>query len=190
MSMRVSALALVAALSMAAPATAQQGTPLPLGDVARQAEAAKRTVKKAKKSYTNSDLNPDPHRPSPTPPPLGIPSGSTTSAPANPVSSEGATNKTEQNVDDAGPAQQPESYWRARAGALRVQFTRLQATQAQLMKPNDERSNNPQAQASNDAELAKLQQSLDALNKQWARLESAASEAKAPTAWLDPRPQQ
>ena len=190
MIIRTLALGLVLGLSQAASATAQQVTPS-LGEVARMAEAAKATVKKAKKTYTNSDLNPGPNVPLPPPPPASP--GFVSSSPVNDVSAEKAVTKNEPKVEgDDGTARPdlPESYWRARAEALRVQFSRVQSTQAQLMKPNDARSKNPSAQAMNDNELAKLQQALDGLRKQWARLEASAGEVKAPTAWLDPRPQQ
>jgi hypothetical protein len=186
MSFRTSALGLVVVLGVTVSAAAQQGTPLPLGDVARQAEAAKATVKKAKKTYTNADLNPDPNGPPLPPPPRA--SGFMSSSLATPVTSKEMVARSEQTANEQGREQQPESYWRVRADALRAQVSRLQTMQALLQKPDEKRSS--AAQAMNDGELAKVQQGLDGLRKQWARLEAAGSEAKIPNEWLDPRPQQ
>src|SRR4051812_45298173 len=57
MSARLVAAGIVLIGAVAAPAAAQGQAMVSLADVARQAEAAKVTQAKAKKSYTNSDLH-------------------------------------------------------------------------------------------------------------------------------------
>ena len=56
---RILAGTLTVTLAIAVPAIAQQPAQPSLAEVARQAEAAKPTIKKATKSYTNNDLGPD-----------------------------------------------------------------------------------------------------------------------------------
>jgi hypothetical protein len=165
---------------------AQQGSaPVSLGEVARQAEAAKPTVKKARKTYTNADLGADAARESAeAAPATGFMSGSL----GKPVTAEEMVSRSEEKIQEAALAAQPEERWRERAESIRVQTAKLQARLNSLMKPNDARSANPAAQARQDAEIANVRTGLAALDKQWAALEDAAREQRIPGGWLDPRP--
>lgn len=169
----------------------QQAAPPSLGDVARQAEAAKATAKKAKKSYTNADLAPDPKggattaaASAPASPPAGVISATT----GKPVTSEELIARSEEKVEREAIAQQSEADWRARAESIRVQITRLQDQMAAMTQPNAARDANPAARARFDADVARVRTGLDGLQKQWAKLEDAARYAKVKTEWLDPRP--
>lgn len=157
----------------------------PLADVARQAEVAKATTKKATKTYTNADLSPDTKaQPEPAPASAGFMS----SALGKVVSAEEMIKRSEEKVTAALRDEVPEPQWRARAESIRVQIAKLQTLMAALTKPNDARDANAGAKARNDAEVAKIQQGLAAVTKQWATLEESARVAKIPTDWLDPRP--
>ena len=161
--------------------------PLPLAEVARQAEVAKATTKKATKTYTNADLSPDTRaQQEPAPAPAGFMS----SALGKVVSAEEMIERSEEKVTAALRDEIPEPQWRARAESLRVQVAKLQTLMAALTKPNDARDANAGAKARNDAEVVKIQQGLAAVTKQWATLEESARVAKIPTDWLDPRPAQ
>ena len=166
----------------------QQSTPS-LAEVARQAEAAKATVKKAKKSYTNADLSSDP-KSAPAPAPASTPAGGfVSSTTGKPVSAEEIVARSEAKLDEDLKAKQSEEQWRARALSLRIQFDKLQTRLELLTKPNPARDANAAASARNDSELANVRTGLTALRKSWASLEDNARENKVPTAWLDPRPQ-
>jgi hypothetical protein len=172
--------------------SAQQQAAPPLGDVAREAEAAKATAKKAKKSYSNADLTADPHR--------QTPAATAASATASTPASGAETSPAKVAAADAGAAagggtagqdavaEQSEPAWRARAESLRVQITRLQDQMTAMPQPNAARDANPAARARFDADVARVRTGLDGLQKQWAKLEDAARYAKVKTEWLDPRP--
>ena len=161
--------------------------PLPLGDVARLAETAKATTKKAKKTYTNADLSRDPKaEQDPAPASAGFMS----SALGKAVSAEEMIERSEDKVTSELRAEVPEPQWRARAESIRGQIAKLQTRMAALTKPNDARDANAGAKGRNDAEVAKVQQGLAALAKQWATVEESARVAKIPSDWLDPRPDQ
>jgi hypothetical protein len=184
---RVSVIGVTLIVAMTASARAQQQTPS-LGEVARQAEAAKATTKKAKKSYTNGDLKVDPTAPPPAPaaqPSTGYVSASLGKV----VSPEELIERSKEVVDEKMGGRQPEDHWRKRADSIRMQIDPLQARMSILTKPNPARDDNPGAKARNDGEIAKVRQGLAGLMKQWATLEESARVANVPTAWLDPRPQ-
>ncbi len=184
---RVSVIAVTFIALSAAEAYAQQQAPPSLGEVARQAEAAKATTRKAKKTYGNSDLKAVP--------------GSAPAAPAAP--SEGFVSKSlgkavpademvarsEEKVSDDDVPKESEADWRQRAASMRSQIANLQERLTSSTKPNPTRDANAAAKSRNDTVVANIQSGLDSLVKSWARLEDAARGAKIPTAWLEPRPQ-
>ena len=179
-------LAVVMVAAMTA-VSAQQPDPPSLAELARQAEAAKATTSKAKKTYTNADLSTDP-RSEPAPaaaPATGFMSGTL----GKPVSAEEIIARSEEVVDQASGKAQSEEQWRARAESMRTQIQKLQKRKTALTKPNEAREANAGARARNDAEVVKVQQGLDGLRKQWATFEESARVARIPTAWLDPRPE-
>ena len=186
MSPRTPAILVALVLTTSAGTAAQQSQAvISLGEVARQAEAAKPSVKKAKKIYTNADLGAQAQREAAeAPPATGFMSG----ALGKPVTAEEMVARSQEKIDGATRAAQPEEHWRQRAEPLRVQIAKLQSRLASLMKPNEARSANPAAQARQDAEIAKVQAGLDGLNRQWTALEESAREARIPSEWLDPRP--
>lgn len=160
----------------------------PLGDVARQAEAAKATVKKAKKTYTNADLSADPHGVAVAPPPATP--GFANNSPGKVVTAQEGVKRSDEKVDQSVVAPESEAQWRARAEAIRVQIARVQEQRQGLLQPNPARDANPAAMTRYTNELTKVQQGLDGLTKQWDRLEASARERKVKTEWLDPRPPQ
>jgi hypothetical protein len=172
---------------------AQQQTTAPLGDVARQAEAAKATVKKAKKRYSNADLSVEPKSETAAASPVPPSNGSMSASPGRVVTPEqtvagGAEKQAAGKADAEAKPKQGEAHWRGRAEAIRTQMATLQERLDALAQPNAARDANPVAKTRSDAEVAKVQTGLDALKKQWARLEDAAKAEEANSAWLDPRP--
>lgn len=177
-------LALVIAASVGAAAQQSQQA-VSLGEVARQAEAAQTTVRKAKKTYTNADLGAEAQREAAEAAPT---IGFISSALGKPVTAEEMVARSQAKVDEATRIAQPQEHWRQRAESIRIQITKVQARLTPLMKPNEARSANPAAAARHEAEIANVQKALDGLNRQWAALETSASEARIPSDWLEPRP--
>ncbi len=188
MSLRLVAAGLVASVTiLSAGGVAAQPQSPPLAEVARRAEAAKATVKKARKSYTNSDLAVDPRR-EPAPPAAPA-AGYVSATTGEVVTPEELVKRSEEVVVDKMGGRQPEEHWRARAESIRTQIDSLQVRKDALSKPNPAREANPAAKARNDAELARIQTGLDGLMKQWGLLEESLRVAAAPMAWIEPRPQ-
>ena len=178
-------LALVLAAAAGAAAQGNQAA-VSLGEVARQAEAAKSSIRKAKKSYTNADLGAEAQREKTET--ASAPTTGLISAPGKPVTAEEVVASTENKVDEANRAAQNEERWRQRAESIRIQIAKLQTRLTSLLKPNEARSANPAAQARQDAEIANVRTGLAGLERQWASLEDAARETRIPSDWLDPRP--
>jgi hypothetical protein len=167
---------------------AQQAVTPPLGDVAREAEAAKATTKKATKVYTNSNLTADPTPPPAAPAAPASESGFVSKTTGKSVTADEIVTRSEDKVEKDTIAEQSESNWRARAESLRVQIKRLQDQMTAMTQPNAARDANPAARARYEADVARVQTGLDGLAKQWATLESGARYAKIKSEWLDPRP--
>lgn len=190
MTIRASLLSVAIVVTVAASAVAQTPATTPsLGQVARQAEAAKATVKKAKKTYTNADLSAVPAS-SPAPEPAPPASGFVSKALDKPVPPEEIIARSEEQVEQDSVKKESEPRWRKRAESIRMQVETVAERLVALNKPNEARSNNPAAAARHAAEVAKFEQGRDALKQDWAKLEEAARVAKIPSAWLDPRPPQ
>jgi hypothetical protein len=175
---------MIGVLAIAA-VSAQQSSQPSLAEVARQAEAAKVSTAKAKKTYTNADLSQD-NRGEPAPAPAAPPPGFMSSSLGKPVSADEIIARSEETVDQASGKAQSEEHWRGRAESLRAQIEKLQTRMTALTKPNEARDASPGARARNDAEVAKVQQGLNALLKQRETLEESARVAKIPPEWIQP----
>lgn len=185
---RISIIAAALIAIAASAARAQQQVMVPLADVARQAEAAKATARKAKKTYTNASLTAElrdqPAAASAAAAPRDAvaitPGGKPEPAPAAPTAGNAKA--------EGGLEEESEEAWRARAASLRTQADRLRARMTGLTIPNRLKDENPLLKAANDIEIANTRTAIDGLKKQWARLEASASELKIPLAWIQPAP--
>ena len=185
---RASVLALSMVATVAWPAVAQEQSATPsLAEVARQAEAAKPAIKKAKKTYTNADLAQDPRgEPAPAAP-LTEPSKSLD----KPVTPKEAAARSDAKVDagDAGAvAQESEEDWRTRADAVRREVVRMTARLTELTTSNASRAENAEVRARNASDISNTRTALELLRKQWGRIEAAARERKIPMSWIEPPP--
>ena len=160
----------------------QQAT---VAEVARQAEAAKATVKKATKTYTNSDLSADPRgEPAPAPAPA---SGFVSKSLGKPVPAEELVARSEAQVE-SGAAKESEEAWRKRADSARKQVDQLRERLTELMTSDASRSESPAVRVGNASEIATTRAALESARKQWARLETFAKALKVPMAWIEPLP--
>jgi hypothetical protein len=186
MSFRGTAIGVVLTLSVSASVAAQQPGQPTIAELARQTEASKASVKKAKKRYTNADLSRD-MRGEPTPTAAAEPAAGYVSASlGKPISAEEMVARSEEKAALQSGATQPEEHWRQRAESLRVQIAKLQARITALNKPSP--TANAGTIARRDAELVKINQGLSGLQKQWATLEESARVANIKLEWLEPRP--
>jgi hypothetical protein len=169
---------------MATAAAAQQQSMPSLAELARQVEAAKPTVKKAKKSYTNASLGAEPRAAAPAAePPAGYVSATTGKA----VTADEMVKLSEEKVDSTNGHAMPEEHWRQRADSIRSQVAKGKEGIAQLQKAGSQPS--AKIQALNDHEIEKLQQMIDGAMKRWALLEESARVARIPMAWIEPTPE-
>lgn len=186
--LRVSFIAAALLVISAGSARAQEQVMVPLADVARQAEAAKATARKAKKTYTNANLTADPRGDTASPPaPAPVAAVASTpdaTAPATAAAAASGAAPAEGEV----PKESEES-WRTRAGNLRTQADRLRARMTELTIPNKLRDEDAGVKAANDREVANTRTAIDAMKKQWARLEAAALQRKVPLEWIQPQPE-
>lgn len=174
-------------LAALATLSAQQTSTPPLGDVAREAEAAKATARKAKKTYTNADLTADPRgesAPAAPPPSNGFMSASL----GRVVTPEEVLKRSEEKAEKDAVTKEPEEQWRNRAESIRKQVAELQKRRDDLRMPSALRDGNPISKLQNDREIANADRGLEALQRQWDRLEASAKDQKANPAWLEPRP--
>jgi len=161
---------------------------VPLAEVARQAEAAKPTVKKATKSYTNANLTAD-SRGEPAPAPPAPDSGFVSKSLGKPVSAEEMVTRSEAKVESDVLAKQSEDDWRKRSSSLRTQVEDMQSRIAELSVPNALNDSNPAIKKNNEIQIATARTALEDLKKRWTRLEESALRIKIPLAWIQPSPQ-
>ena len=181
-----SAIAVAFVAITAGRALAQDQVMPPLAEVARQAEAAKATVKKAKKTYTNSDLASDPRgEPAPAPAPA---SGFVSKSLGKQVPAEELVARSEAQVESEAVAKESEEAWRKRADSVRRQVDRLRERLTELMTSDASRAESPAVRAGNASDIATTRAALESVRKQWARLETSAKELKVPMAWIEPLP--
>jgi hypothetical protein len=169
-------------LAFATAASAQMSGQPGLAEVARQAEAAKPTAPKAKKSYTNADLSPGGLPPAPVEPSSGFMSSSL----GKPVSAEEMLKLSEAKAAADVKQKQPDEYWIGQATAIRRQLEKMTPRLATLRS----RDKNPNAsvQQRADQEIQMIQQQMESLRKRWAGLEDEARTAKVSMALLMPPP--
>ena len=182
---RILAGTLTVTLAIAVPAIAQQQAQPSLAEIARQAEAAKPTIKKAKKSYTNADLGPGGLPPAA---PAAPPSGYVSKTLGKEVPPDEMLQRSEKQVEEQAKADAlPETRWRERAQRLRSDVEGAQARLSRLTSrpPNA----NVTMQERADKEIAAIRTGLNTLRTQWIALEQDARTAKIPMDWLAPVPQ-
>lgn len=176
-------LALTLVFALAASAAAQSGEPN-LAEVARQAEAARSSVPKAKKTYTNADLSSDGLPPAPE---KSAPAAGYMSASQNkPVSAEEMLELS--NAKSAADEKQnrPDKFWIDQATTIRLQVEKLAARLAQLKVV----AKNPDAllQKRTEQQIGDIQYQMERFKKRWAGLEEEARTAKVNLALLLPAP--
>jgi DNA repair exonuclease SbcCD ATPase subunit len=178
---RVSFISALLALTMASAAAAQSGEPN-LAEIARQAEAAKGTIPKAKKSYSNADLSAAGLPPEPAMPSRGFMSTSL----GKPVSAEEMLKLSEAKAAAEVRKNQPQEYWVGQANIIRRSVEKVMPRLAELKG----RQKNPNAQLQKRAEqeVASIQSQLENAKARWARLEEAARVAKINMGWVSPPP--
>ena len=184
-SVRVSAVALAVAMAIAVPAIAQQPAGPSLAEIAREAEAAKTTTKKAKKSYTNASLGADAL---PPPAPAAPPTGYVSKTLDKPVSPEEILQRSEQQVEAQAKAEAPtEEHWRKRAERIRSDVDGAQGRLSRLLgRPENP---NPTLQQRAEKEIAAIRTGMNTLRTQWTALEQEARDAKIDLSWLGSAPQ-
>ncbi len=167
-------------------ALAQDQVTPPLTEVVRQTEAAKATIKKATKTYTNSDLSADPRgEPAPAPAPAG---GFVSKSLGKPVPAEELVARSEAQVESEAVAKESEEAWRKRADLVRKQVDQLRERLTELSTSDASKAESPAVRAGNASDLATTRAALESARKQWARLETTAKELKVPMAWIEPLP--
>lgn len=170
-------------LALARAAAAQSGDP-DLAAIARQAESAKATAPKAKKTYTNADLGADANAPDSgsTPPASGFMSTSL----GKPVSAEEMLKLSEAKAAADQREKMPDAYWTQQANSIRKQVEKMAPRLAELTA----RPVNPNAalQKRAEQERAVIEEQLRALRRKWAGLEADAKTAKANLGLLSPPP--
>jgi hypothetical protein len=176
---------IAASMALSAQQQSQQQSTVPLGDLARQAEAAKATVKKAKKTYTNADLSTD-RRGEPAQTPAAPPAGFVSKSLDKVVTPEEMLARSEAKAEAEKP-KESEQAWRERAESLRRQMVEVQQ-RITVLTAHPPDASEPAARKANDVQVDIARQALDGLKKKWAKFESDAVERKVPSAWLDPRP--
>jgi hypothetical protein len=171
-------------LLLSSPLYAQQPG-ISLADVARQAEAAKPEQPKAKKAYSNADLNGAPRQVDEvagSEPVRGYVS-STTGMVATPAE---LLNRSTAIAEREETKSLPEDYWRQRADSLRHQADQMRNRLPGLMAPNPNRL--PAVQAKIDAEITKVRDTLNGLRAKWDQLEAYARASKVDVGWIGARP--
>jgi hypothetical protein len=178
---------LAAVLTISAAVSAQT-----LGDVARQEEARRKTVKAPAKVYTNDNLRADPS--SPRPAVAGTPASSAgPAAPSTPETSPKAA--TPAPAPDAGA--KDETYWKKRMAAARDAVERAKIFAEALQTRINSLSNDWAARddpyqratigADKDkalAELARVQKEVEDGTKAIAAIQEEARKAGVPAGWV------
>jgi hypothetical protein len=185
---RISMLAIILMAITTDRAFAQEQTTPPLADVARQAEAAKPNVKKAKKTYTNSDLGADP-RGEATPAPSAAAASTVSALLDKPAAAQLTATAPGAKTDTDAVPQESEDSWRKRATAVREQVAQLRGRLTELTTPNKLTDANPILQAAVAGDIKNTRDGLARLRAQWSRLEASAREKKISMAWIEPAPQ-
>lgn len=180
--------ALAAVLTISAAVSAQT-----LGDVARQEEARRKTVKAPAKVYTNDNLRADPSSPRPA----------VAGTPESPAPSAGAAASTAASQKAAAPAPaadagaKDETYWKKRVAVARDAVERAKLFAEALQTRINSLSNDWAARddpyqrekigADRDktlAELARVQKEIEDGTKAIADIQEEARKTGAPAGWV------
>jgi hypothetical protein len=180
---RLIALVVVAALASPIAAVGQG-----LAEVARREEARRKTLKPAKKVYTNADLKPDITQ--------GIDPTPTNATPAEPSTQVPQVNLPGGKAEDLPPAQD-EAYWRNRIREARQALersrifadalqTRINSLQTDFVNRDDpaQRSQLQLERQRALAELDRVKKEIAAQTKAIADIEEEARKAGVPPGWL------
>jgi hypothetical protein len=162
-----------------------------LADVARAEEARRKSVKGTAKVYTNDDLKGG-READPTPPPVP-----TAGAKADAPKAEAAKPDAEKPKPEESGAPKDEKYWRDRMVALRNAVARnkvlADALQSRVNALNTDFANmdDPVQRATIEqnrrtalAEMDRMKQETEKLNKEIVALEEEARRASVPPGWL------
>jgi hypothetical protein len=172
-----------------------------LGDLARQEEERRKTIKSAGKVYTNKDLQnaqPQPATPPPATADRSGPAGAAAAAPAGQRSTgQTAAAQTAPGADKDKGVQKDQAYWAGRMKELNTQLARDQtfasALQTQInslttdfINRSDpaQRSVIEQNRQKALSEFGRLQKEIEKDKKAIADLEEEARRAGAPPGWL------
>jgi hypothetical protein len=177
-----------------------------LGDLAKQEEERRKTVKPASKVYTNKDLGNAPPPPIPSPAAAQTPTaGAPAATPAGQAGSTGQTSPAGQTdpagqtspAKDSAAVQKDQTYWAGRVKDLNTQLDRDQtfasALEAQVNSMTSDfvsrsdpaqRSIIEQNRAKALTEFARLQNEIEKDKKAIADLEEEARRAGVPPGWL------
>ena len=180
---------LVAVLTISAAASAQT-----LGDVARQEEARRKTVKAPAKVYTNDSLRPDPSSPRPA---VGSASGSATSAGSAGASAPDASQPAGTPAPAPDASVKDEATWKKRIAAAREAVERAKIFADALQTRINSLSNDWAARddpyqrnkiaADRDkalAELSRVQKEVQDGTKAIAAIQEEARKAGVPAGWV------
>lgn len=177
-------LSVIVFFMLTADAAAQQA-PVSLGDLSRQTEAGRATGQKAKKSYTNKDLNAVPKAEPQTE--QASPDRNVSASTAERVPAGEPAKTGQEKVDtSASGANMPEEHWRQRSEYLRAEYLRAQQRMDKL-KTVPQPESLP-ARSRLEQEFVTVRQMVDGLNKQWDRLAESARVAKVPGDWIGEKP--
>jgi hypothetical protein len=166
-----------------------------LAEVAKKEEARRATVAAPAKTYTNTDLKPDPTRsgaapaPAPAPgtaaPPAAAAAGGTTPAGGAP-----SGNATAEGTPEPKPGEVVqrndtfnEQYWRGQAESIRRRLEAARKTLDQLQSANPD-PRNAKEQARIDTALKRAQAAVKALEEEQLLFLTRADANKVPKAWI------
>ena len=194
---------ILAALMIVAPTLAGAQS---LADVAKAEEARRKSVDKAVKVYTNSDLKVDPTAGVPAPPPPAAVSAPATTAPGAAAGSATAGSTTTGASSPAAAAtaaqtpaspQRDQAYWKARMTAAREALdrsrtfadalqSRINALTTDFVNRDDpiQRSGIEQDRKKALAELDRVKKDIDDQTKAIAAIEEEARRLGVPSGWL------
>jgi len=162
-------------------AAAQSGEP-DLAAIARQAEAAKASAPKAKKSYTNADLGAGGVPPAP----VELGEGFMSSSLDKPISAEEMLLRSEAKAEAELKDKAPDEVFIKQAAAIRRQVEKLAPSLSELKS----RPKSPDAERQKrvDQQIADIERQMEGFRKRWAGLEAEARTTKVSLAVLMPAP--
>ena len=181
---RTSVMVAAAAITLsAATAAAQVGSPLSLGEIARQTANKRATSKPATKVYTNASLDAAPAEEPPAAasnPAVPVSAANTSKSGSQAAGAAVAVeNIKEQNTPNTVPPD--ENYWRDAAASARRDLE-----QAKTALDSQEKAQPARAEAARH-QYEQAQRMVAYFQKRWDALVESAKAANVPPAWLEPR---